>query len=93
MLGMDYWYADQGVQCPSDEDNARAIKGLIDRGFLDRILLSQDVFLKMMLMRYGGFGYAYVLRYFVPRLRRHGVSEIQIKTMLADNPRRVFHAA
>ena len=93
MLGMDYWYADQGVQCPSDEDNARAIKGLIDRGFLDRILLSQDVFLKMMLMRYGGFGYAYVLRHFVPRLRRHGVSDSQIKIMLADNPRRVFHAA
>ena len=93
MLGMDYWYADQGVQCPSDEDNARAIKGLIDRGFLDRILLSQDVFLKMMLMRYGGFGYAYVLRHFVPRLRRHGVTDSQIKIMLGDNPRRVFHAA
>ena len=93
MLGMDYWYADQGVQCPSDEDNARAIKGLIDRGLLDRLLLSQDIFLKMMLTRYGGFGYAYVLRHFVPRLRRHGVSDSQIKIMLADNPRRVFHAA
>ncbi len=92
MLGMDYWYADQGVQCPSEEDNARAIKRLIDLGFLDRILLSQDVFLKMMLTRYGGFGYAYVLRHFVPRLRRHGVSDSQIAIMLADNPRRVFHA-
>lgn len=93
MLGMDYWYADQGVQCPSDEDNARAIKRLIDLGFLDRILLSQDVFLKMMLTRYGGFGYAYVLKHFVPRLGRHGVSGSQIKTMLVDNPRRVFQAA
>ncbi|MBA3519256.1 MAG: phosphotriesterase, partial [Rhizobiales bacterium] len=54
MIGMDYFYADQGVQCPSDDDNARAIKGLVDAGFLDRILLSQDVFLKMMLTRYGG---------------------------------------
>jgi phosphotriesterase-related protein len=93
MLGMDYWYADQGVQCPSDEDNARAVRRLIDLGCLDRILLSQDVFLKMMLTHYGGFGYAYVLKHFVPRLRRHGVSESQIKTMLVDNPRRVFHAA
>jgi phosphotriesterase-related protein len=93
MLGMDYWYADQGVQCPSDEDNARAIRRLIDLGCLDRILLSQDVFLKMMLTRYGGFGYAYVAKHFVPRLKRHGVSDSQIKTMLADNPRRVFHAA
>ena len=92
MLGMDYWYADQQVQCPSDEDNARAILGLIRAGFLDRLLLSQDVFLKMMLTRYGGFGYAYVLKHFVPRLKRHGATNDDIRTMLIDNPRRVFCA-
>ena len=92
MLGMDYWYADQQVQCPSDEDNARAIKRLIDLGFVNHILLSQDVFLKMMLTLYGGFGYAYVLRHFTPRLKRHGVTDDQIRTMLVDNPRRVFSA-
>ena len=90
MIGMDYWYEDQMVQCPSDEDNARAIRRLIDMGYLDRILLSQDVFIKMMLTHYGGFGYAHVLNNFVPRLQRHGVTEQQIGTMLIDNPRRVF---
>ena len=90
MLGMDYWYADQQVQCPSDEDNARAIKGLVEAGFGDRLLLSQDVFIKMMLSHYGGFGYAYVLRHFVPRLRRHGVGEGSIQAMLVDNPRSIF---
>jgi phosphotriesterase-related protein len=93
MIGMDYWYADQGVQCPSDEENARAIRRLLDLGYGDRVLLSQDVFLKMMLTRYGGFGYAYLLRHFVPRLQRHGVSEAAIRTMLVDNPRRVFGQA
>jgi phosphotriesterase-related protein len=93
MIGMDYWYADQGVQCPSDEENARAIRRLVDLGHRDRVLLSQDVFLKMMLTRYGGFGYAYVLRHFVPRLERHGVGADAIRTMLVDNPRRVFGAA
>lgn len=92
MIGMDYWYADQQVQCPSDEDNARAIKRLIDLGFLDKILLSQDVFLKMMLSHYGGFGYAYVVTHFAERLKRHVVSDKQISTMLIDNPRRVFAA-
>ncbi len=92
MIGMDYWYADQQVQCPSDEDNARAIKRLIDLGFLDKILLSQDVFIKMMLTHYGGFGYAYVVIHFVERLKRHGVTDQQITTMLIDNPRRVFSA-
>ncbi len=93
MIGMDFWYADQQVQCPSDEDNARAIKELIDRGYLDRILMSQDVFLKMMLSRHGGFGYAYILRHFLPRLARHGVSADAIRTMMVDNPRRVFAGA
>jgi phosphotriesterase-related protein len=92
MIGMDYWYADQQLQCPSDEDNARAIARLIGHGFVDRLLLSQDVFIKMMLSHYGGFGYAYVLKHFVPRLRRHGVGDGDIRRMLIDNPRRVFHA-
>lgn len=93
MIGMDYYYADQDAQCPSDEENARAIRTLVDAGFADRILLSQDVFLKMMLTRYGGFGYAHVLRHFVPRLKRHGVAETVIDAILTDNPRAVFSAA
>ncbi len=92
MIGMDYWYADQGVQCPSDEENARAIVRLAEAGHLDRVLLSQDVFLKMMLTRHGGFGYAYVQRHFLPRLRRVGFSEADLNTLMLQNPRRVFDA-
>jgi len=92
MIGMDFWYADQGVQCPSDEDNARAIMGLIERGYLDRLLLSQDVFLKMMLTRHGGFGYAYLQRHFLPRLRRHGATDTQTERLMVGNPRSVFSA-
>jgi len=51
------------------------------------------VFLKMMLTRYGGFGYGYILRHFVPRLKRHGMSQATIDCILIDNPRRVFSAA
>jgi phosphotriesterase-related protein len=92
MIGMDFWYADQGVQCPSDEENARAIMRLIERGCLDRLLLSQDVFLKMMLSHYGGFGYTYLQRHFLPRLRRHGATDAQIDQMMVANPYRVFCA-
>ncbi len=93
MIGMDFWYADQGVQCPSDDENARAIKRLIDAGFADRVLMSQDVFLKMMLTRYGGFGYAYMQKHFFARLKRHGLSDEDIDVLMIDNPRRVFSAA
>lgn len=90
MLGMDFFYADQGVQCPADEQTAAAIARLIEAGIGDRLLLSQDVFLKMMLTAYGGNGYAFILRHFVPRLRRHGVSEAAIHAMLVSNPARIF---
>ena len=49
MIGMDYFYADQQVQCPSDDDAAQGILRLAEHGYLESLLLSQDVFLKMML--------------------------------------------
>ncbi len=90
MIGMDFFYADQGVQCPADHEVAAAIKRLIDWGYGDRVLLSQDVFVKMMLTRYGGNGYAHVLRHFLPRLRRLGVPEPVLTGLMVTNPRRVF---
>ncbi|KGQ13376.1 Phosphotriesterase-related protein [Beauveria bassiana D1-5] len=82
MIGMSYYYADESVQSPSDEENARAIRELIDDGYIQQILLSQDVFLKTMLTRYGGHGYGYILKHFVPRLRRHGISGEQLETLM-----------
>ncbi|WP_265685424.1 phosphotriesterase family protein [Verminephrobacter eiseniae] len=90
MIGMEYYYADEDAQSPSDQENARAIKALIDAGFIDRLLMSQDVFLKTMLTCYGGHGYGYILKYFVPRLRRHGVTDEQIETLMITNPAKVF---
>ena len=92
MIGMDYYYAEQKAQSPSDEENARAIRALIDMGHAERVLMSQDVFLKMMLTKYGGFGYGYILRHFVPRLKRHGLDQDIIDLMLKQNPVRVFSA-
>jgi phosphotriesterase-related protein len=92
MIGMDYYYADQSAQSPSDEENARAVARLVDKGYGERLLLSQDVFLKMMLTRFGGFGYGYILRHFVPRLKRHGLDQPTIDLLMTANPRRVFSA-
>jgi len=90
MVGMDYYYADQNAQCPYDNENAYAIKNLIDNGFLGSILLSQDVFIKMMLKKYGGFGYTYILTHFKKRLLDIGVLEGHINDILIDNPKKVF---
>lgn len=90
MIGMPYFYADEQAQSPSDEENAKAIRELIDDGYISKILLSHDVFLKTMLTKYGGNGYGYILKHFVPRLRRHGVTSEQLETIMMVNPQRVF---
>jgi phosphotriesterase-related protein len=90
MIGMDFYYADQEAQSPSDEENARTIGRLRDSGLLDRVLLSQDVFVKIQLIRYGGTGYAHILEHFVPRLKRHGFAGKEIRQLLVENPKNVF---
>lgn len=92
MIGIDFYFAEKNAQSPSDEENAKAICRLIDKGFLHQILISQDIFLKTMLTRYGGLGYGHILRNFVPRLRRHGVTGEQLEALMIENPVRVFCA-
>lgn len=90
MLGMEVYYADQGVQCPSDEQNAAHLARLVGHGYGGQLLLSQDVFVKSLLRRHGGPGYAHILQYFAPRLRRQGLDEAQVLSLMTDNPRCLF---
>lgn len=90
-IGMHYnnpIYSDG--QLKSDDENAKAIKGLIDAGYINQLLLSQDVWLKMMWVQFGGYGYAHILKHFVPRLKKLGITQEQIDTILIENPKRVF---
>ena len=94
MIGQDVdWGANlHHGECPSDREVAEALKRLIDAGYLHRIALSQDTGGKIMLTRYGGKGYAFILRHFVDRLKKIGVTEEQIETLLVKNPRAIFSA-
>jgi phosphotriesterase-related protein len=94
MIGQDVdWGADlHHGECPSDREVAEAIKRLIDAGYIRRIACSQDTGGKISLTRYGGKGYAFILRHFVKRLKKIGVTEEQIHTLLVENPRAFFSA-
>ncbi len=66
---------------------------LLERGFGDQILLSQDVCHNAQLKANGGFGYVYLQQHFLPRLRTAAVGEGEIARMTTDNPRRVLTIA
>lgn len=93
MIGMELFYADQGVQCPSDEENALHIAALVRDGYGARLLLSSDIFLKNLLRSYGGPGYGHLLQYFVPRLMRHGLDAADVEQLLVANPRALFETS
>ena len=63
---------------------------LIRLGYLERILISQNVDQKIDLKAYGGMGYTFVLEKFVPHLKGKGVTEEQIRTLIYENPQRVL---
>ena len=63
---------------------------LLERGFADQLLLSQDVCHNAQLKANGGFGYVYLQQHFLPKLRTAAVGEGEIERMTVDNPRRIL---
>jgi phosphotriesterase-related protein len=71
----------------------RLLLELLERGHVDRILLSQDVCHNSQLKPYGGNGYVYLQEAFLPRLREAGVPEAMIDQLTVANPRRILGLA
>ena len=63
---------------------------LLERGFADQLLLSQDVCHDRQLKANGGFGYVYLQQHFLPTLRTAAVGEGEIRQMTIDNPARIL---
>lgn len=87
-FGSEFHFADEGAQEPTDTQRLAALLRLLHAGWAGQILLSQDVCTKLQLTRYGGKGYAHVLRNVVPALEASGVGADTIHELLVDNPRR-----
>ncbi|MED7954528.1 phosphotriesterase [Kitasatospora sp. NPDC058201] len=74
----------------SDHKTARGIAGLVDRGHAGQIVLGHDVCQKIQLKKYGGKGFDYIPRHFLPALRRLGVGEEALHAIMVDNPARAL---
>lgn len=72
------------------EVRADNVVALVTEGFIDQIMLSNDICRLDQLATYGGPGYDNVITRFVPLLRERGLDDSQIRTMMVDNPARAF---
>lgn len=75
---------------PNDAQRVNYIIQLIDKGYLNQILISTDMAMKMKLVCYGGPGYAHILDNVIPWIRAKGVPEETIHTITVENPKRML---
>ena len=73
---------------PTDNDRVRILLKLIEDGFINNILIGNDVCMKHRLHKYGGFGYNHFLSNVLPILKEKGLNEKQLNILLIENPKR-----
>jgi len=79
-----------GVEEAIEPRLVETIVELLERGFGDQLLLSQDVCHDRQLKANGGFGYVYLQQHFLPTLRTAAVAEAEIRQMTVTNPARIL---
>lgn len=89
-LGREYYSEEFGCSFGHDTWRVDALVQLINEGFGDQLVLSQDIGFKMDLRSFGGNGYSHVLTAIIPMLRRRDVSSEAIFGLLVENPRRIL---
>jgi len=78
------------IDLPNDAQRINEIIEIINRGYLNQILISQDIWNKTQRCAYGGWGYAHILRDALPVMRVKGMTEEQIHMIMVENPRRLL---
>jgi phosphotriesterase-related protein len=90
LFGHELYFADAADAQPSDVDRAGYVADLVEDGYAEQLLLSQDIFLKHLLRTYGGHGYAHILTNVLPMFDGAGVPDDVVNRLLTDNPQRML---
>jgi phosphotriesterase-related protein len=80
------YYPAADIDMPNDGRRSDLICALVEHGNVRQIHVSHDIVLKTRLTKYGGEGYAHILERVTPILRRKGLSDDDLRTILVTNP-------
>ena len=92
LFGREGYYplSERLVDLPTDYQRIDEIMEIIDAGYLNQILISQDIWNKHQRRKYGGWGYDHILRNTVPVMKAKGMSQQEIDTIMIENPKRLL---
>ena len=86
------WEDGSAPHALSDERRAQLVKGMVDAGFADRVVLSCSAIGCAPGEAASRHAVSHLLGSFVPRLSKAGIGDSTLHTMLVENPRRLFAA-
>lgn len=84
------YLGDPDFDMPNDGIRLKAIRGLIDHGHLDRIVISHDICMRARLCKFGGHGYQHIFANVVPLMLRRSFDQDEIDAILVKNPARLL---
>ena len=90
-FGEEFYVETADFLMDRDYDRIDAMQTLIEEGYTDQLLMSQDVCLKTDLVSFGGWGYAHILRNIVPIMRTRGWESRTIEAIMVDNPKKLLN--
>ncbi|XP_038223492.1 phosphotriesterase-related protein [Zerene cesonia] len=83
---VSYYQLNIATDMPSDAQRLNMIKGLVDDGKENRVLMSHDVHTKHRLIDFGGHGYCHIINNVLPQMKAKGFSQTQIDKITIENP-------
>lgn len=81
------FYVSKSRRFAYDLERVEFLKDILDKGYASQVLVCNDICLKTMWKKYGGNGYAHILRTVKDMLQESGVDEKQYMSILTDNIR------
>jgi phosphotriesterase-related protein len=75
---------------PNDAQRLKMIRLLIERGHLERVVISHDICYRTRLTRFGGHGYTHIFENVLPLMRERGFEAAEIDAIMVGNPRRLL---
>lgn len=91
-FGREYYADHIGLAFGHDVRRVEMVTEVLDAGFEDQLVVSQDVCMKMDLRAYGGNGYDHILVSALQMLLNAGVTGEQIEKLLTTTPQRLLTA-
>lgn len=90
-FGKEFYFQNQngafaGGPFETDRERVKMLKRLIQEGHGDKILIANDLCLKTMQRKYGGWGYDHIFTNIAPMMLQEGIEAESIQRLMTTNP-------